>query len=95
MSRPESSASSAGGTSTLRKPAPPKPKPLRSSHISLFLSNLRLLDFDLRDDWPDITVRTYNEKDVQHSQKKRIGCTEWALYRLFELWDPETTKDVR
>ena len=65
------------------------------SHISLFLTNLRLLDLDLRDDWPDITAVTFSIKDAQQNQKKRIQCVEWALYRLFEIWDPEETKAVR
>jgi hypothetical protein len=59
----------------------------------LLLANLRLLDLDLREDWPDITIKTFSTKDTQQNQKQRIKCTEWILYRLFELWEPEETRD--
>jgi len=64
------------------------------SNITLFLTNLRLLDLDLRDDWPDITALTFSTKDSQQNQKKRIQCVEWALYQLFAIWDPEETRNV-
>ncbi len=64
------------------------------SNITLFLTNLRLLDFDLRHDWPNITSLTFSTKDSQQNQKKRIQCVEWALYQLFVLWDPELARDV-
>ncbi|RDL38899.1 Uncharacterized protein BP5553_03239 [Venustampulla echinocandica] len=63
------------------------------SNIALFLTNLRLLDLDLRGDWPNITDRTFSTKDAQQNQKKRIHCVEWALCQLFELWDPEETQN--
>ncbi|KAG9529607.1 hypothetical protein KCU93_g3362, partial [Aureobasidium melanogenum] len=63
------------------------------SNISLFVSNLRLLNLDQRQDWPDITVQTFDTKDALQNQKKRVACVEWSLYRLFELWDRETTRD--
>ncbi|KIW06134.1 uncharacterized protein PV09_03297 [Verruconis gallopava] len=59
----------------------------------LLVINLRLLDLHLRDDWPGITAKTFSTKDTQQSQKLRIKCTEWMLYRLFELWDPDETRD--
>lgn len=62
------------------------------SNIALFLTNLRLLDLDLQDDWPAITVATFSTKD--QNQKKRIQAVEWALYQLFALWDPEETRNV-
>jgi HAUS augmin-like complex subunit 6 N-terminus len=68
--------------------------PAGPSHIRLFLTNLRLLDLDLRDDWPGITAGTFSTKDTQQSQKKRIQCVEWALYHLFSLWDPEGSRNV-
>lgn len=87
------------GSSATNYPAKPslRPKLLQapSSNISLFVSNLRLLDLDRRTDWPDITIKTFDTKDALHNQKKRISCIEWALFRLFEICDPETTKDVR
>jgi len=60
------------------------------SNISLFLTSLWLLDLDLRDDWPDITVLSLSTKDA----KKRIQCVEWALYQLFEIWDPDDARHV-
>lgn len=66
-----------------------------ASHISLFLTNLRLLDLDLLPDWPDINSLTFTNKDVAQGQKKRIQCVEWALYQLFLLWDPEEARNVR
>lgn len=27
-------------------------------------------------------------------QKKRVQCVEWALFRLFEIWDPEETRNA-
>ncbi|KAK4169907.1 HAUS augmin-like complex subunit 6 N-terminus-domain-containing protein [Cladorrhinum sp. PSN259] len=63
------------------------------SNLSLFLTNLRLLDFDLRPDWPDINALTFSTKDAAQGQKKRIQCVEWALYHLFALWDHEETRN--
>jgi hypothetical protein len=92
------SNSSHARTRSLRIPPsnslkPPQPAP-GPSNITLFLTNLRLLDLDLRDDWPDITALTFSTKDAQQNQKKRIQCVEWALYQLFALWDPEETRNV-
>ncbi|ORY58127.1 HAUS augmin-like complex subunit 6 N-terminus-domain-containing protein [Pseudomassariella vexata] len=63
--------------------------PSTTSHVSLFLTNLRLIDLDLDPGWPDITPATFSVKDAAGGQKKRIQCVEWALYHLFELWDAE------
>ncbi|KAL2061526.1 hypothetical protein VTL71DRAFT_6903 [Oculimacula yallundae] len=63
------------------------------SNITLFLTNLRLLDLDLRPDWPDISALTFSTKDAQQNQKKRIQCVEWALFQLFALWDVEETRN--
>lgn len=64
------------------------------SYASLFITNLRLLDLDLLDDWPDITPLTFSTKDAQQNQKKRVQGVEWALYQLFAIWDPEETRNV-
>lgn len=64
------------------------------SHIALFLTNIRLLDFDLLDGWPNITANTFSTKPSLENQKKRIDSTKWALYQLFTLWDPQETQDV-
>ncbi|KAG9957966.1 hypothetical protein KCU61_g8737, partial [Aureobasidium melanogenum] len=41
----------------------------------------------------NISLFTFDTKDALQNQKKRIACVEWSLYRLFELWDRETTRD--
>lgn len=66
--------------------------PLPASDVKLFVTNLRLLDFDLRNDWPGITVQTFSGKNAD--QRQRIGGAEWALFRLFEIWDPNETAQV-
>ena len=66
------------------------------SLAELFVTNLRLLDIDTRSDWPNITPKTFSSKDLLgNNQKARIRCSEWALYRLFEIWDPDETSYVR
>lgn len=67
--------------------------PKNTSHLSLFLTNLRLLDLDRADDWPEITHLTFSTRDGAGGQKKRIQATEWALYHLFQLWDPDETQN--
>jgi len=102
MSRPISQTSSATGTitnglsrglsvktntkTTLNNPLPP-------SDIKLFVTNLRLLNLDIRPDWPNITVQTFSSKNAD--QKQRMGAVEWGLFRLFEIWDPVDTSQVR
>ncbi|KAK0744853.1 HAUS augmin-like complex subunit 6 N-terminus-domain-containing protein [Apiosordaria backusii] len=66
--------------------------PTTISNVSLFLTNLRLLDLDLQPDWPDISTSTFNTKDAG-GQKKRIQCVEWALYHLFALYDRDETRN--
>ena len=68
-------------------------KLLQTSDVKLFVTNLRLLDLDQRDDWPHVTVQTFSAKNAD--QKQRIGAVEWALFRLFEIWDPQETSQVR
>lgn len=99
MSRPASATGSTPESTVvnavIKGRSTQKVKPLGANNVALFISNLRLLHLDLREDWPDITLRTFDTKDAQQNQKKRIACVEWALYRLFELWDPATARDVR
>ncbi|SZF03514.1 unnamed protein product [Blumeria hordei] len=59
------------------------------SNVAIFLTNLRLLNIDQRNDWPDISLLTFSTKDAHQNQKKRVRCVEWALYQLFTIWDPE------
>lgn len=60
----------------------------------LLVTNLRLLDLDLLDDWPQINVQTFTTKDAQQNASRRISCVEWALYRLFEIWNPRIAAEV-
>lgn len=62
-------------------------------NVSLFLTNLRLLELDLLPDWPGLNLLTLTNKDAAQGQKKRIQCVEWALYQLFALWDPEEARN--
>ncbi|CAA9961685.1 hypothetical protein PTMSG1_05062 [Pyrenophora teres f. maculata] len=101
MSRPTSTtstattattATSSGHSRTMSVKTVTKPQPVNSisvSDIKIFVTNLRLLDFDLRQDWPGITAQTFSGKNAD--QRQRIGGTEWALFRLFEIWDPNET----
>ncbi|PSR80314.1 HAUS augmin-like complex subunit 6 N-terminus-domain-containing protein [Coniella lustricola] len=63
-----------------------------ASNVSLFLTNLRLLDLDRLPDWPEISALTFAAKDAGQGQKRRIQCVEWALYQLFVLWDIEEAR---
>ena len=64
------------------------------SPASVFLTNLRLLNLDKRSDWPSTSFQFLLGKDAPKNQKNRIQFIEWALYRLFEQWDPEETRNV-
>ncbi|OHW95318.1 hypothetical protein CSPAE12_06064 [Colletotrichum incanum] len=79
------------GTTTKSSIAPIAPSIASSlvstTHVSLFLTNLRLLDFPSYPDWPDFDAQTFSV------QKKRIHCVEWTLYQLFVLWDPEEARN--
>lgn len=64
--------------------------PSSTTVISLFTTNLRLLNLDLLPDWPGITTATFaGSQDA----RARIRCTEFALYQLFRLYDHVTTAD--
>ena len=67
--------------------------PTAPSNISLFLTNLRLLELDQHADSPGIDVLTFSAKDAAQGQKKRIQCVEWALYHLFTLWDHDEARN--
>lgn len=73
----------------------PSQLPTAATNVSLFLTNLHLLDLDLHPDWPGISSLTFTAKDAAQGQRKRIQCVEWALYQLFTLWDPEESHNVR
>jgi hypothetical protein len=99
----QSSVGNPSRTRSLRVPPAGVFKPVTAStsstagisYVALFLTNLRLLDLDLREDWPEISTKTFSTKDAQQNQKRRIQSVEWALYQLFALWDPEEAQNVR
>ncbi|KAI1081703.1 HAUS augmin-like complex subunit 6 N-terminus-domain-containing protein [Whalleya microplaca] len=89
-----SHASHASNASHASHAAPaPSQIPSSTSNVSLFLTNLRLLDLDLEPDWPGINLATFSAKDAAGGQKKRVQCVEWALYQLFSLWDYTETQN--
>ncbi|KAL8896648.1 MAG: hypothetical protein Q9192_002970 [Flavoplaca navasiana] len=63
------------------------------SAISTFITHLRLLNLDQLEDWPTITEELFASNHARENQKQRVRCVEWALYRLFELWNPKDTKN--
>lgn len=66
-----------------------------ASPLSLFLTNLKLLDLDQLADWPGLSHETFATATVNaQGQKKRVQCVEWALFHLFALWDPDETASV-
>lgn len=83
------------------KSAQQAPSPAPQVHhgppaLSIFLTNLNLLDLDQHEDWPDIRAETFaTGGSSAQGLKKRVQCVEWALFHLFALWDPEETKKVR
>ena len=84
--------------SSVRPAATPVPRSKPPSwpapgHIQIFINNLRLLEFDRYADAPNLSLRTFSSS--QQNQRQRIKAVEWALYRLFALWDPEGTNSVR
>jgi hypothetical protein len=102
MSRPISQTSAATTTTTSglsrslsvkTNNKTPFSNPLPPSDIKLFVTNLRLLNLHLRSDWPNITVQTFSSKNAD--QKQRMGAAEWGLFRLFEMWNPVETSQVR
>ncbi|KAK3702259.1 hypothetical protein LTR37_014970 [Vermiconidia calcicola] len=98
MDRPISAASSSGtAPSTTTAPGHRRHassikngiKPSGSTVVSLFVTNLRLLNLDLLPDWPNITTSSFSN----HDARTRTKCTEYALYQVFRLYDPATTAD--
>ncbi|KAF4583146.1 hypothetical protein GQ602_006290 [Ophiocordyceps camponoti-floridani] len=58
------------------------------TNIPIFLTNLRLLDLDLRPDWPHIKADMF-EANTSLKREKRVECVEWVLFHLFSLLDPD------
>lgn len=66
------------------------------SALSIFLTNMRLLDLDQLPDFPGICAETFAAAGTSaQGQKRRVQCVKWVLFRLFAMWDPEETKKVR
>ncbi|EGD96529.1 hypothetical protein TESG_03969 [Trichophyton tonsurans CBS 112818] len=59
--------------------------------IAVFIRNLKLLRLDLRPDWPGIVPSTLS--DNQNNLRRRVQAVEWTLFYLFQLWDPELTRN--
>ncbi|KAJ5822594.1 hypothetical protein N7447_004934 [Penicillium robsamsonii] len=69
---------------------PVRPKPLDwpgPSHLDVFIRNLKLLRLDQREDWPDISLHSLTP--TSQNQRQRTRLIEWALYRLYTIWDLE------
>ncbi|KAK2740738.1 hypothetical protein FQN57_005970 [Myotisia sp. PD_48] len=62
-----------------------------TSPSSVFIGNLKLLQFDLRADWPGILPETLSGN--QHNTKRRIQAVEWSLYQLFMIWNADLTQN--
>lgn len=93
-----SSTTMATATATRRTQAGPESSIQGPSPLSLFMTNLRLLDLDLLPDWPGISAATFSVTGsgtgAAQAQKRRVICVEWALFRLFEIYDAEETRTV-
>lgn len=64
--------------------------------LSLFLTNIKLLNLDQLPDWPGISAETFASSGTTlQDQKRRVQCVEWALYQLFVIWDPDEAANVR
>ncbi|KAL6826580.1 HAUS augmin-like complex subunit 6 N-terminus domain-containing protein [Trichoderma camerunense] len=69
---------------------PPSLNVVGPASLSLFLTNIKLLDLDHLPDWPEISAETFAASGTTlQDQKRRVQCVEWALYQLFVIWDPD------
>ncbi|KAL8243735.1 hypothetical protein R6Q59_009993 [Mikania micrantha] len=62
-------------------------------NIAIFIRCLHLLDLDLLPDWPGLNEQLFSAKSAQQQLQQRVRAVEWSLYRLFEIYDPNETKD--
>ena len=60
----------------------------------LILTNLRLLGFEQRNDWPKASSQSFRQADLAQVRHDNVYFIEWILYRLFEIWDPDLTREV-
>ncbi|RFU77068.1 hypothetical protein TARUN_5152 [Trichoderma arundinaceum] len=98
VARPEAVEIPSSGASAAGNHAPAEPNAgsgiaaAGPASLSLFLTNIKLLDLDLLPDWPGISAETFAASGTTlQDQKRRVQCVEWALYQLFVIWDPEET----
>ena len=61
---------------------------------TLILTNLRLLGFEQRNDWPTASSQPILQANLAQVRRDNVYFIEWILYRLFELWDAELTREV-
>ncbi|KAL6883152.1 HAUS augmin-like complex subunit 6 N-terminus domain-containing protein [Trichoderma longibrachiatum] len=94
--KPEALEIPSGGASAAASHAPAEPSSSATINLpgpaplSLFLTNIKLLDLDQLPDWPEITAETFAASGTTlQDQKRRVQCVEWALYQLFVIWDPD------
>ncbi|KAK5062774.1 hypothetical protein LTR84_004849 [Exophiala bonariae] len=64
------------------------------SSIAVFVSALHLLDLDNLKDWPSFTISTFQSKSTSQTLQAKIKATEWALYHLFQIYSPDSTRQV-
>ncbi|KIW55657.1 hypothetical protein PV05_04388 [Exophiala xenobiotica] len=76
----------------LSKPAFARSQWHPRGHIAIFLRTLHLLDLNFLPDFPDISESTFHAAKAPANLQQRFKGVEWALYRLFELYDPGETR---
>lgn len=64
------------------------------SSLAVFVSALHLLDLDTFKDWPSITVSTFHSKSTSQILQAKVKATEWALYQLFQIYSPDSARQV-
>lgn len=62
--------------------------------IDVFIRCLHLLDLDILPDWPGLSAQSFSTKHTQQNLQHRLKGVEWALYRLFEIYNLEETRNV-
>ncbi|UKZ82750.1 hypothetical protein TrVFT333_010546 [Trichoderma virens FT-333] len=94
LARPKTEATEIPPSASVAAPAEPNAgaglAAAGPASLSLFLTNIKLLDLDQLPDWPEISAETFAASGTTlQDQKRRVQCVEWALYQLFVIWDPD------
>jgi hypothetical protein len=63
-------------------------------YLPSFVHCLHLLDLDLLEDWPQVTVHTLSTRSQSQNLQLRVKAVEWSLFRLFELYNVQLARDV-